>query len=92
MAIYCGTGCMVIGRHKKHRCAADLVEAAKQRRGRLEIATPDSLVSVKGTIFGVSWGLKGSRVSVVQGEVQVVHSGVSKLLHRGEQFGKNLFL
>jgi hypothetical protein len=62
-----------------------LVEAARQRRGRLEVATADSLVSVKGTIFAVSWGLKGSRVSVVQGEVKVDHSGLSKLLHRGEQ-------
>jgi hypothetical protein len=62
-----------------------LVEAAKQHRGHLEVATPDSLVSVKGTIFGVTWGLKGSRVSVVQGEVKVDHGGLSKLLHRGEQ-------
>ena len=62
-----------------------LVEAAKQHRGHLEVATPDSLVSVKGTIFGVTWGLKGSRVSVVQGEVKVDHGGLSKLLHRDEQ-------
>jgi hypothetical protein len=62
-----------------------LVEAAKQHRGHLEVATPDSLVSVKGTIFGVTWGLKGSRVSVVQGEVKVDHAGLSKLLYRGQQ-------
>ncbi len=62
-----------------------MVEAAKQHRGHLEVATADALVSVKGTIFGVSWGLKGSRVSVVQGEVKVDHRGLSRLLHRGEQ-------
>ncbi|HEY2845977.1 MAG TPA: FecR domain-containing protein, partial [Bryobacteraceae bacterium] len=62
-----------------------MVEAAKQRRGRLEVATEDALASVKGTIFGVSWGLKGSRISVVQGEVKVDHAGASRLLHRGEQ-------
>ena len=62
-----------------------MVEAAKQRRGRLEVVTADSLVSVKGTIFGVSWGLKGSRISVVQGEVKVDHAGASQRLHRGEQ-------
>jgi len=62
-----------------------LVEAAKQGFRHLEVATPDSLVSVKGTIFGVSWGLKGSRISVVQGEVKVDHGGLSKLLYRGQQ-------
>ena len=62
-----------------------MVEAAKQHRGRLEVATPDSRVSVKGTIFGVTWGLKGSRVSVVEGEVKVDHAGAFKLLHRGQQ-------
>ncbi|MEP7353192.1 MAG: FecR family protein [Acidobacteriota bacterium] len=62
-----------------------LVEAANQGKGKLEVATPDFLISVKGTIFGVSQGLKGSRVSVVEGEVQIEYAGVTTLLHRGEQ-------
>jgi FecR protein/Protein of unknown function (DUF3352)/Putative zinc-finger len=62
-----------------------MIEAAKQRRGRLEVVTPDCNVSVKGTIFEVSRGTKGSRVSVVEGEVKVDQEGSSKLLHHGDQ-------
>jgi len=66
-----------------------MVEAAKQRQGTLDISTPDCLVSVKGTIFGVSRGLKGSRVSVVEGEVRVDESTGIVLLHRGDQTATN---
>jgi FecR protein/Putative zinc-finger len=66
-----------------------MVEAAKQRRGRLEIMTPDCMVSVKGTIFSVSRGLKGSRVSVVEGEVKVEKSTGIELLHHGDQTATN---
>ena len=62
-----------------------IVRAAQQRHGRLHVATRDCLISVKGTIFAVDEGMKGSRVSVIQGEVEVEQGSNVQLLHPGDQ-------
>jgi len=62
-----------------------LVEAAKQGSGHLFVDTGDSLVSVTGTVFSVNNGTKGSRVSVIEGEVRLNHAGSERVLRPGEQ-------
>ena len=64
---------------------AVIVEAAKRTSGHLYVTTPDSRSSVTGTVFSVNSGIKGSRVAVVEGTVDVAHSGADTLLHPGEQ-------
>ena len=62
-----------------------IVQAAHRAEGHLFVATADCRVAVTGTIFGVSAGAKGSRVSVVQGEVHVDQESGEKILHPGNQ-------
>jgi FecR protein/Protein of unknown function (DUF3352) len=66
-----------------------VVEAAKQKDGQLFVESGDSLVSVTGTIFSVNNGTKGSRISVIEGEVNLNHAGSDRILRPGEQTTTN---
>jgi ferric-dicitrate binding protein FerR (iron transport regulator) len=62
-----------------------IVQAAKRRRGRLLVASKDCTVQVTGTVFSVNRGLKGSRVSVIEGHVRVSQAGQERQLEPGDQ-------
>jgi hypothetical protein len=67
-----------------------LVTAAKQRGGHLYVETPDTLVSVVGTVFLVERTSLGTRVGVCEGEVEVARQGLKlRKLIPGEQTSTN---
>lgn len=69
-----------------------IVRAAKQRKGHLYVVTSDLKVAVKGTVFSVSHGTKGSRVSVVEGQVRVLHGKEQTVLSAGQQYSSGAAL
>ena len=60
-----------------------------QESGDFFVETNDSLVSVTGTTFAVNAGTKGSRVSVIEGEVHLDRNGSDKVIRAGEQATTN---
>ncbi len=62
-----------------------IVRAAPQEAGELRVLTEDCAVRVTGTVFVVRHGAKGSRVSVLEGEVVVTQDDGDTVLEPGEQ-------
>lgn len=62
-----------------------IVQAAKRSSGHLYVKTADARVAVTGTIFSVNSGIKGSRVSVIEGTVHVAQAGGDSVLQAGQQ-------
>jgi len=60
--------------------------------GSFYVETNDSVVSVTGTTFAVNAGTKGSRVSVIEGEVHLDRNGEDKVLRAGEQATTNVVI
>jgi len=67
-----------------------LVAASPQGSGTLDVFTNEFMVSVTGTIFEVAHGAKGSRVSVVEGEVNVLLQGNTTALTPGKAMASRM--
>lgn len=65
-----------------------IVRAAKQH-GHLYVETGDMTVAVIGTVFSVHSGIKGSRVVVIEGRVQVIQDGTEQFVTPGQQLVTN---
>ena len=65
---------------------AVIVRAAHRTAGHLYLRTDDCSVAVTGTVFSVNAGIKGSRVAVVQGSVEVAHAGAHATVHAGDEY------
>jgi len=63
-----------------------IVKAAHRKSGHLYVETEDCRVAVTGTVFSVNSGIKGSRVAVLQGAVEVRHAGVRSTVNAGNMF------
>ena len=69
-----------------------IVRAAQRRlQGHLYVKTDDCRVAVTGTVFSVNAGIKGSRVAVLQGSVDVSHAGANAIagVHAGDEYTTN---
>jgi hypothetical protein len=64
---------------------AIIVQAAKRHTGHLYVSTRDCRVAVTGTVFSVNSGIKGSRVTVIEGAVLVAQDRHESVLHAGGQ-------
>ena len=62
-----------------------IVEASEQGAGHLFVETSDAEIAVTGTVFAVNSGVKGSRVSVIEGSVYVESARRHDVLEPGEQ-------
>jgi hypothetical protein len=65
---------------------AVIVRAAHRTSGHLYVKTDDCSVAVTGTVFSVNSGIKGSRVAVLQGSVEVAHAGVRSTIQAGDEY------
>ncbi len=69
-----------------------IVEAAHRTSGHLYVSTRDCRVAVTGTVFNVNAGMKGSRVSVAQGEVHVAQGSREEVLGPGDQYSSSPYM